>query len=510
METASKTNSILVITAIALTLGLVFDILFFQQMFGINVLVMTVAILIGIYVATKQHAKPLDRTALLLVVPILFFATMIFVRASALLTAFNLLGLILLLLVIARSFHDKKLSDYLPLDYFKTFFTPVLFVLPAFEAIGDAFAAIFSLHKASGSNPRRKEIVRGTVMSIVAVIVFAALFAGADATFNAFITKLFSFNLGLNEETIGRLVVYVFASVFFLGSLAYAFRKEKSIEVEKEAKPRTGGVLETTILLGSINGLFLFFIVLQVAHLFGGGSEVASQGITFAEYARKGFFELIIVAVLSYLIISTAEKQIIKNEHSHAQSFKLLSTILVVQVIVILISAFSRLSLYESTYGFTTIRLYSHALMVWLAAVLILLAHHIVVGGERKKLALRTFIAVIVLLFAMNVINPDVFIAKKNLERYHATGNIDAWYLGSLSADAVPYTIGLLDDTNPATVQSYAQGIAREHSESSKKYSWPSFHISRNKAEPLLAAKKSFIEQMVPYNDGDFFTEISD
>jgi hypothetical protein len=515
METIPKKRNVLFLSVVALILGFVFTVLFFNEGLGINVLLMVGLVISGGLCIADIYGKKLDPTSAYLIAPVIFFAGMVFVRASALLTFFNVLGCILLLLIILRSYSGKTLLEYLPLDYFKTFLVPFLFLAPMFETIGDTFSTVFNLRTVS-SNPRTREIVRGVLMSVVAVVVFAALFAAADATFQRFISGIFSFDLGLNEETLGRLAVFIFASAVFIGAFAYAFRKDHSApHYVADQKPRTMGILETKILLGSINVLFLIFIILQLAHLFGGGGQVVSQGLTYAEYARKGFFELILVAILSYLIISTAEKQIVKNEHSHTQSFKILSTILVAQVVVILVSAFMRLALYESTYGFTTIRLYSHALMVWLAAVLILLAHHIHFGGSRTKFALRVFIAIIVLLFTMNLLNPDVFIAKRNLERYQATGRIDTWYLGSLSMDAIPYTSVLLNNPDPVIVKSFSQSIIWKMDSDSEQYSWPSFHVARSRGEAILAPNKKFIEFHGSYKnevrfEGNADTEILD
>jgi hypothetical protein len=255
------------------------------------------------------------------------------------------------------------------------------------------------------------------------------------------------------------------------------------------------GVIEIAILLGSITTLFLLFIAIQVTYLFGGEAHFASQGLTYAEYARKGFFELVMVAIFSFLIISQSAKQIALENGKHFLIFRAMTSVLIVEVIVILVSAFARLSLYEHAYGFSEIRLYSHALMIWLAVVSVLLAYQINKGEEESRFAFRAFIAVVVLLFSMNMLNPDLFIAQKNIERYKAGGALDTAYLASLSDDALPATIQILDDSNEGVRNTFARSLYWTRQNSHKAHDgWASAHWSECKAKELIQSKQHILD----------------
>lgn len=453
MEPKKKFINLFILCAGAVLLGFLHTILFWGQNIGLNFFLFVLFIILVGGVLNEQFHKKIDQGATILILPILFFALMVFVRSSMLLTFFNVLGCVLLLFIVARSYSGRKLVDFLPWDYLKVLFIPFSFIVPFFQTVLDFFVALFSFRKNKGANLHTKEIVRGTAMAVVAIIVFSLLFAGADATFSNFVQKLFAFDLTMDFAIFRRIIILLFVTAFFTGAFAYMYKKYENVANISKQKSRNTGAIEMKILLSSINVLFFIFIILQIAHLFGGGANMLERGITYAEYARKGFYELIFVAILSYIIIATAENNIVKNGESHLKSFKILSTVLVAQVVVILISAFMKLSLYESMYGFTTIRIYSHALMIWLAVVMVLLARHIFAGGTRAKFSLQVFICVILLLFGMNVLNPDAFIAKRNLVRYAISGKIDTEYLASLSSDAIPYTVQLLNspDTNVQT-----------------------------------------------------------
>src|SRR3989338_3679110 len=239
--------------------------------------------------------------------------------------------------------------------------------------------------------------------------------------------------------------------------------------------------IETSIVFGSVNALFLVFIILQLTYLFGGDSNITLQGFTYADYARKGFFELIAVSVISLLLLLAAEKFSPRTAAKHTALFKSLGTALVVQVIVIMVSAFTRLKLYEDAYGFTTLRLYSHAFIFLLAIIFLLLLYKIYVDHREKFFAFHSFVAAMLFLVAMNILNPDAFIARQNIQHIPENGEIDKYYLAQLSADAIPETIQLLqmNKENEDGAQYFAGSLYHW----SLPTEWQSWNISYRTAE---------------------------
>src|SRR5205085_2962498 len=152
-------------------------------------------------------------------------------------------------------------------------------------------------------------------------------------------------------------------------------------------KPSSIGQTEIRIFLGSVCLLFLVFIVIQLTYLFGGEQSVVKQGFTYAEYARRGFFELIAVAVIAWLMIWTLDRAVAHNDIGVQKLSKMLSSVLVLEVFVIMASAFMRLGLYEQTYGFTTLRFYSHVLVIWLAVIFLALLYKLFRSRREDSLA---------------------------------------------------------------------------------------------------------------------------
>lgn len=495
MDKLSEHSKILLLGAASLILGVVFVFLFYKQGIGLNyALFMMLVVGFGLLMA-RVFSRHLPYEHYAVIASGIFFSSMVFVRSGELLTFYNILGSVLLLLISVSMFAGEYIRTFVPSDYAKVFFLPFRFIGPFFET----FLVIVSLNKVPGGNTRTKEIIRGSIMAIIALLVFACLFASADAGFEKLLSRMFT--LRFDQDMVKQIFLGAFVAAFFVGGFGFMFKKLYTSRASSSlGVVRNLGAIETMILLGSINVLFLVFIILQVSYLFGGAGHLLSEGLTYAEYAREGFFQLVVVAILSFLIISFSERQIIQNNGAHLRSFKVWSGVLVLQVIVILVSAFTRLSLYEHAYGFTDTRFYGHAFMIWLGVVLLLLSLHIRKSGKQEDFSFHTFCTVVILLFVLNVLNPDVFIAKKNLERYHTTGLLDAAYLASLSDDALPYTIQLLDDPNEEIRKSFTQRLSQKDApcdidgcEEVRPYSWKSSRWNRAKAQELLTSKRSIL-----------------
>ena len=103
------------------------------------------------------------------------------------------------------------------------------------------------------------------------------------------------------------------ATLAFAGAYSYIFRKSQETTPQQNNKSYAVGHIESSILLGSVNVLFFIFIFVQLTYLFGGESNISVQGFSYAQYARRGFFELIAVAIVSLLLLLTTEKYIAKK-----------------------------------------------------------------------------------------------------------------------------------------------------------------------------------------------------
>jgi hypothetical protein len=499
MAKLNEETKVFLLGSTALLLGILFVWLFYKESLGLNFPLFLFIVSLSALLLARVFSKDILREQYALIGAGLFFSCMVFVRSSALLTFFNVLGSLLLLLLAIRTLSGKHIRSLQTRDYLAVVLIPFQFIGPSFET----FPQIYSLANRKYDKSRTREIVRGSIMAGIALFVFGLLLSSADTIFQEFLSHIFSFSI--DENIINRTIIGACVTAFFVGAFGFLFQsRHAGTAPSPTPKARALGALEVLIVFSSVNVLFFVFILFQISSLFVGTAHLMIDGLTYADYAREGFFQLVVVAILSIAIISFAEKQVVQGDKGHLSSFMIASGILITQVVAILVSAFYRLSLYENAYGFTTIRLYSHALMFWIGIVLALLARHIWTNGEREHFSFHVFCSIVFLLFSMNILNPDVFIAKENLARYKTTGQLDAKYLGSLSDDAIPYTIHLLDNPKNSVSKSYARELYyRDHDHcgddacplETHTHSWQSTRFAHASADNLIFPRQAILEE---------------
>lgn len=159
--------------------------------------------------------------------------------------------------------------------------------------------------------------------------------------------------------------------------------------------------------------------------------------MTYADYARQGFWQLLMVSALTLLVIAATLTVAQRATVADRRLIRLLIGTLCALSVVIVISAAHRMWLYQQAYGFTDLRLMVITVEFWLGAVfLLILGAGIPMSG--RWLPRSVMIAGALALLGLAMINPDRFIAEHNIKRYQQNGRLDTVYLGQLSADALP------------------------------------------------------------------------
>ncbi|HEV2774031.1 MAG TPA: DUF4173 domain-containing protein, partial [Solirubrobacteraceae bacterium] len=206
-----------------------------------------------------------------------------------------------------------------------------------------------------------------------------------------------------------------------------------------------------------------------------------SAGLTYAQYARSGFAQLVVVAALTLAVVAGALRWARTENVRHARVLRVLLCALCLLTLVVLASALHRLGLYEQAYGFTRTRLAVHGLLLF-GGVLFALVIVALAGERREWLAQATVLLAAVAALLFWVSDPDRRIAAHNVERYEATGRIDTRYLSKLSADAVAPLMGL-----PAPLRERA--VARQRARlAGEPDGLAGANVSRSRARDALAA----------------------
>jgi Ca2+/Na+ antiporter len=475
----------------ALFLGWCVDFLFFSHAPGISFAIYVLLTLLAGFVLLWLDGFRPARNTLLLLPLILFFAMMTFIRMEALsvflATAFTLF----LMAGLAVTYRGGEWLRYSLADYFARGFDLLgsLATRPFIFAVG-----LKKLQdNAEGTHKpdsRIWPVLRGIAIAIPVVAFFASLLASADLVFAQRLSDITAiFKLENLPEYIFRFTYILICAFVLAGVYLHAAQRssdEKLLGLEKPVVPAFFGFTEASIVLGSVVVLFATFVLIQFQYFFGGLVNIHLDGYTYADYARKGFGELVGVAFFA-LLLFLGLTTITKRETTfHQKMFSGLGVSLLALVAVMLVSAYQRLALYENAYGFTRLRTYTHVFMVWIA---ILLAVVVVLELIRRQriFALAALLATLGFAISLNLLNVDAFIFQRNLARFEQGQMLDVGYLASLSSDAVPGMVKAYENPLSKIETRDRLGavlVCFQHANnfSDQDQSWQAFHLSRYQA----------------------------
>jgi hypothetical protein len=266
--------------------------------------------------------------------------------------------------------------------------------------------------------------------------------------------------------------------------------------VENFAIPRPRvlslGIVEVGMVLGLLDLMFLTFVMIQIRYLFGGAGRVATTAdLTYAEYARHGFFELVTVTALALPLLLIAHWLLRTENRTHEILFKALAGIMVGLLFVIVASALQRMYLYQQEFGLTELRLYTTIFMAWISTVLLWFVLT-VLRARRERFAFGALVAGFAAIFAINAMNPDALIASTNIDRMEEGKRFDAYYLTTLSADAAPVLVESLPEIGDKRLwKDFTVEQAVLARWDSKQTDWRTWNMGRSRARKSV---RSYVE----------------
>lgn len=500
-ETKQDVRAPFELALIALLLGFAVEILFDGHAMGINFPIWAALSAAGLLAATVfEEVKP-SRTEGLLAIPILFFSIMAAVRREELSVFLAVVFTLLCFGIWVRTFRPGRFLRFGWLDLIVSWIlVPVEAVLRPWRTAAAAWRRAVG---EGGARNRGWALLRGVLLALPVIAVFTALLAAADLVFGDLVEEIIKWlNIELLLEWFGRSLVILLSGLFSLGALVSALREREVDSLLGEETPlikRFVGFTETTIVLGAVDLLFLFFVIVQFRYFFGGQANISAAGYTYSEYARRGFGELVTVAVLALGLIMSLGYYGKREESGQERWFNGLSTALIALLGVMLLSAFLRLQLYETAYGFTRLRTYTHFFIFWLAlglAVFLVLLYR----RELRRFAPAVFLGSMGFAATLNVINVDGFVAQRNIQRFmrgqafetaegRSYPEVDLAYMLTLSADVMPALGRFADGAPPDVRDELLSEIACRVSEGFHMYnrdSWQSYHFSLATSDRVL------------------------
>ncbi len=484
---------------LVIALGWLFDFLFWKKAPGVNFAVFWTACLIAaFYLLLSDGLRP-HRASLVLLPLFGFFAAVTFVRAEPMTTFLAYTFTLLTLTLLAVTYLGGRWIQYALSDYFMKF----LALMGSLIARPITFSADARKKQADTGVQTSKynlwPLVRGIVIALPVVAIFAALLASADVVFGQRLDDFIEmFKLEDLPEYIFRLIYILLIGYALAGIVLHAASESKDERLIGEEKPMVPpflGFTESSIVLGSVVLLFTIFVVIQFQYFFGGNANITIEGYTYAEYARRGFGELVTVAFFALLMLLTLSGVTKRETEIQRKIYSGFGIALVALLLVMLVSAYQRLGLYEAAYGFSRLRTYTHVFLVWIGLLLIAT---IVLEILRKQRAFAFAMLIASFGFAVSlpILNVDTFIVKQNIQREingQAAEDLDSQYFIELSDDAVPTLVdSLRSPTLPDSVHEKVGAalacIRHQRGGDEGGRTWQSFHFARLHADNALAS----------------------
>jgi hypothetical protein len=334
-------------------------------------------------------------------------------------------------------------------------------------------------------------VIRGVMLAILPLVVFGVLFMSADPAFETMVMDLVRFDI---ELVASHVVLFGVFSWLAAGYLAWLLLNDGARVPSIERIGARLGVLEVGVVLALVTLLFVTFIAIQSTHLFGGEALVQrTTGLTYAEYARSGFFELVVASFL-LLPLLLAAVWLVRDEPSAGRRVvQLLAGALVVLIYLIMGSALYRMRIYQEAYGLTQLRFYTTSFMAWLALVFMFFVGTVLRGRPQRFIG-ATVVTALAAVLLLAAVNPDARIAAANVTRAGAGAELDHAHLqGELGADAVPILLASLAQLPPADRCQVAEWLTRRWGTEARRDSdgdWRTFNWSRWRARALVRGQE--------------------
>lgn len=282
----------------------------------------------------------------------------------------------------------------------------------------------------------RLAVAAGCLGALALVAVLLPVLASADALFDAATRGLTTFlrqhlSTGLQKAGMGLLLTP------FLFGLLHRMGHPQALKKPVQPKTRTTDDMPFVIILTTLDALYLLFLAVQSAGLFGGAEYLAQRGISYADWARSGFFQMVGVTAVN-LSVLLASVIFSRRQGKIWPVLRLLAALLTVESGLLLSSAVWRMSLYVSAYGLSFLRVMTYWGMAVMAVLLAAAARKIL--KPDFSFCRVAFLAAVLGWVIISFVPVDFLVAQNHVNRYLSgeTSTVDVEYLaGCLSYDSL-------------------------------------------------------------------------
>lgn len=395
--------------------------------------------------------------------------------------------LIYLPLTVFTRLIKQETSEFILFDYFNA-----LIFIPL-RNIASFWLCIFSKKEGSSRKKRSKYLVQvflGLLVGTPLILIVIFLLSSADAVFNKIFDNLFTFDIDIPVNFM--VLLWSLPMSTYLYALIYGSCVEKNTkyDTDKLNKNIESAAFIPRLSIYTVNTViccfYLIFICIQALYFtdISGGSLPAD--FTYSEYARRGFFELVTIALINITFIGLTKVFSVRranNKYMHIHI--ILNSILTLLLICV---AFAKMFLYIRTYGLTTLRIIPSVFMLFLCFVFtFIISAELKRGFPVVKLSFYTGSILFVLLCLVNI---DGIVARYNLNAYlnNKLPHYDIYSLDSSSLAAIPVIYDEWKKTDDVIIKDNLGYVAQDIIDFYSIFGSDNYNYAKDKALKLVKA----------------------
>ncbi len=393
----------------------------------------SVAVFVAIQAVMLWFVAP-ERKRLLWLVPIMILALNSFISANPMWRISNMIVSFVIYAIMFLPFNFKDASA----DFFKRLairlFTPL-------DTVGLPFK--WTAEANEGNAAMVKRVAKAICITLPVVLALLIVLASADMVFDNIIADMFSDVFAcINFNGLAKCAVGIAVGLYLFG-LVYGGYSVIELKTNSKDK-RPADLLTINMLLSSVLVVYTAFIIIQIKYLFAGGT--LPYGLTFTQYARKGFFELLGLTVVNLSGILICVHFSSGVEGTWAKVTKWFCHYLCFVTVILLCSSFYRMWLYTNDDGLTRLRFMVMGFLVFEAIGLI--ATFFYIAKPKFNIVAVCLGLGLVYYLVLNLVPMDRIIAENQISIYKQGKRNDIDYVLTLSADASQPLYDLYSDSD--------------------------------------------------------------
>lgn len=469
-------------------LSILQSILFWEKEPGISVMLFVISFLAGLIYLMYKHKKVENKRAFILAIPIILLSATYFVYHNIVFQTINVLMIVLLTIIMCiyvTRLH-VKIQEFLV--------KAVELLAGSFESISDVIDSLKNKFKKKENienekSMKIKQVLKSFVYAIPVILIVFVLLMSADSVFaNIFEGILGEFqNIFMAENFVMfclRICIILIFFFIFSGFFVNLLKKDTMFNSESEEKIIEIHVEKMTIdmILTILNIFYFIFSIIQFTSLF---SKIDTSDFNYAIYARQGFFQLMIISLINIVMMILAKVNKEKT-NSYTKGMAILTLLF---TIVILLSAFFRMNLYEKAYGYTYLRLFVYYILATEFILILPIGLWIL---DKKIDILKWTIGIVTIMYViLNFSNIESTIVERNVDRYFENqdeNEIDLEYLfNHTGTDAIGQMKRLLNAKDETVVKRVKEYLLQEKEDlQDTETSWQETNLSEIHAKEEL------------------------